>query len=143
MYISKSRILLRGLAARSFLVLNFLSFGSTSAPWCVVLSLLRSVVIISNRRISNWASQIPKTNMLPLCPYCLKFKIARAWAAKTNMTFWKLTVMVSLAHLLIFSKATDVKRYGQFSKCHVCFCGLDSGNLKFEIVRTNKQHICF
>ena len=34
-------------------------------------------------------------------------------------------------------------RYGQFSKFHVCFCGLDPGNLKFETVRTNKQHICF
>ena len=33
--------------------------------------------------------------------------------------------------------------YGQFSKSHVCFCGLDTGNLKFETVRTNKQHICF
>ena len=33
--------------------------------------------------------------------------------------------------------------YGQFSKFHVCFCGLDSGNLKFETARTNKQHICF
>ena len=22
--------------------------------------------------------------------------------------------------------------YGQFSKYHVCFCGLDSGNLKFD-----------
>ena len=33
--------------------------------------------------------------------------------------------------------------YGQFSKFHVCFCGLDSGNLKLETVRTNKQHICF
>ena len=33
--------------------------------------------------------------------------------------------------------------YGQFSKCHVCFYGLDYGNLKFETVRTNKQHICF
>ena len=33
--------------------------------------------------------------------------------------------------------------YGQFSKFHVCFCGLDSGNLKFETVRTNKQRICF
>ena len=31
--------------------------------------------------------------------------------------------------------------YGQFSKCHVCFCGLDSGNLKSETVRTNKQHL--
>ena len=26
---------------------------------------------------------------------------------------------------------------------HVCFCDLDSGNLKFETVRTNKQRICF
>ena len=33
--------------------------------------------------------------------------------------------------------------YSQFSKCHVCFCGLDPGNSKFETVRTNKQHICF
>ena len=33
--------------------------------------------------------------------------------------------------------------YGQFSKFQVCFCGLDPGNLKFETVRTNKQHICF
>ena len=32
---------------------------------------------------------------------------------------------------------------GQFSEFHVCFCGLDSGDLKFETVRTNKQHICF
>ena len=38
------------------------------------------------------------------------------------------------------NKATP---YGQFSKYHVCFCGLDPGNLKFETVRTNKQHICF
>ena len=33
--------------------------------------------------------------------------------------------------------------YRQLSKCHVCFCALDPGNLKFETVRTNKQHICF
>ena len=33
--------------------------------------------------------------------------------------------------------------YGQFSKCHFSFCGLDPGNLIFETVRTNKQHICF
>ena len=32
---------------------------------------------------------------------------------------------------------------GQFSEFHACFCGLDPGNLKFETVRTNKQHICF
>ena len=31
--------------------------------------------------------------------------------------------------------------YGQFSKFHVCFCGLDSGNLKFETVRTNEQRM--
>ena len=33
--------------------------------------------IISNRKNSNWASQILKANMLPICPYCLKFQIAR------------------------------------------------------------------
>ena len=33
--------------------------------------------------------------------------------------------------------------YGQLKRKHVCFCGLDSGNFKFETVRTNKQHICF
>ena len=37
----------------------------------------------------------------------------------------------------------SVNPYGQFSKCHVCFCDLDPGNLKFETVRTHKQHIYF
>ena len=32
--------------------------------------------------------------------------------------------------------------YGKFSKCHVCFCGLDLGNLKSETVRTHARHIC-
>ena len=36
-----------------------------------------------------------------------------------------------------------LKSYSQFSKFHVCFCGLDPGNLKFETVWTHKQHICF
>ena len=27
-----------------------------------------------------------------MCPYCLEFQIARVYAAKANMTFWKLTV---------------------------------------------------
>ena len=35
------------------------------------------------------------------------------------------------------------ENYGQLSTNHVCFCGLDSGSLKFETVRTNKQHISF
>ena len=38
---------------------------------------LRSVFIISNREISNWAYQILKANMLLICTYCLKFQIAR------------------------------------------------------------------
>ena len=38
---------------------------------------VRSVLIISNRKISNWASQILKANTLLMCPYCLKFQIAR------------------------------------------------------------------
>ena len=32
--------------------------------------------------------------------------------------------------------------YGQFSKFHVCFCGLDPGNLKFETAWTNRQRTC-
>ena len=43
----------------------------------MVLVLWRSVFIISNRKTSNWASQILKANMLLICPYCLKFEIAR------------------------------------------------------------------
>ena len=38
---------------------------------------------------------------------------------------------------------SSLEAYGQFSKIHICFCGLDSGNLKFETARTNKQRICF
>ena len=26
-----------------------------------------------------------------MCPYCLEFRIARVWAARTNLTFWRLT----------------------------------------------------
>ena len=38
---------------------------------------IRSVFIISNRKNSNWASQILKATMLLICPYCLEFQIAR------------------------------------------------------------------
>ena len=38
---------------------------------------IRSVFIISNRKISNRASQILKANMLLVCPYCLEFQIVR------------------------------------------------------------------
>ena len=37
----------------------------------------------------------------------------------------------------------DNNKYGQFSKVQILFCGLDPGNLRFEIVRANKQRICF
>ena len=33
--------------------------------------------------------------------------------------------------------------YGKFSEFQICFCGLDPGNLKFETVRTHKQHMFF
>ena len=39
------------------------------------------------------------------------------------------------------SPALQGNAYGQSSEFHVCFCGLDSGNLKFETVRTNRQHV--
>ena len=45
--------------------------------------------------------------------------------------------------LATMTSRSMMHRYGQFSKCHVRFCDLDPGNLKFETVRTNKQHICF
>ena len=46
-------------------------------PGCRRASASRSVFIISNRKISNRAYQILKANMLLICPYCLKFQIAR------------------------------------------------------------------
>ena len=48
--------------------------ASERQPW---RRLLRSVFMISNRKTSNWAYKILKTNMLIICPYCLKFQIAR------------------------------------------------------------------
>ena len=44
---------------------------------CLWLMRIRSVFIISNRTISNRASQILKENTLLMCPYCLKYKNAR------------------------------------------------------------------
>ena len=43
----------------------------------------------------------------------------------------------------ILRTVISTSKYGQFSKVNVYVCGLDSGNLKFETVRTHKQHICF
>ena len=57
---------------------------------------------------------------------------------KTQCTY---TVATTRALAEGISKAREP--YGQFSKKHVCFCGLDPGSLKFETVRTNTQHICF
>ena len=92
---------------------------------------------------------------------------------KTNMKFWKPTALVRTDHggvVLDFSLSSHMvvlasifrscsgspqvcrggifRRiamllYSQFSNVHVCFCGLDPGNLKFETVRINKQHVCF
>ena len=45
-------------------------------------------------------------------------------------------------YIYIHTLYTQV-HYGQFSEFQVCFCGLDPGNLKFETVRTNMQHMCF
>ena len=50
---------------------------------------------------------------------------------------------LSLSSPLPLGAAFQGAEHGQFSTFHVCFCGLDPGNLKFETVRTNKQHICF
>ena len=51
-----------------------------------------------------------------------------------------LTIIITIVTIIIYGV---VKCYGQFSTFHVCFCGLDPGNLKFETVQTNTQHICF
>ena len=32
----------------------------------------------------------------------------------------------------IYSARFSAEAYGQFPKFHVCFCGLDPGNLKFQ-----------
>ena len=44
--------------------------------------------------------------------------------------------------LLVCARDLEGTKYGQFSN-FMCFCGLDPGNLKFETVWTNKQHIYF
>ena len=33
-------------------------------------------------------------------------------------------------------------QYGKFSEFQVCSCGLDSGNLTSETVRTHKRRVC-
>ena len=54
------------------------SISSGLSSLCInIVHALRSVFIISNREISNRASQILKAKMLLIRPYCLKFQIAR------------------------------------------------------------------
>ena len=52
--------------------------------------------------------------------------------------YWLMIIILSIIIIM-----TIIRTYGQLSKFHVCFCGLDPGNLKFETVRTHKQRICF
>ena len=69
---------------------------------------------------------------------------ACGWAKHHHDTW--LTCMQLSTQLLCLFSPTELGHdlgYGQFSKFHVCFCGLDSGNLTFETVRTHKQHMCF
>ena len=58
--------------------------------------------------------------------------------SNTNMVQLLLLIIIIILIIMII-----IISYGQFSKCHVCFCGLGPGNLKFETVRTHKQHIYF
>ena len=50
-------------------------------------------------------------------------------------------IMILIMTIIVLTYYNDMimHHYGQFSKSHVCFCGLDPGNLKVETVRTNKQ----
>ena len=50
---------------------------------------------------------------------------------------------IQCVYIYKFPRLNIYDTYGQFSKFHACFCGLDPGNLKFETVRTNKQHMFF
>ena len=49
---------------------------------------------------------------------------------------------IMLIMLIMINEATNNNNTVSFQDSHVCFCGLDPGNLKFETVRTQKQHIC-
>ena len=69
--------------------------------------------------------------------------------SNTNNNDWlMLLIMIAILATLRQESKRSVRHpagsaYGQFSRFHVFFCGLDPGNLKFETVRTNQQHICF
>ena len=54
-----------------------------------------------------------------------------------------IVMIVIIIIIAVHLREPGACEYGKFSKIQVCFCGLDPGNLKFETVRTNKQHVCF
>ena len=58
--------------------------------------------------------------------YATTYSEETGWAARSSRS-WS-------------SSFSSFIHYGQFSKFHACFFSLDPGNLKFETVRTNKQH---
>ena len=88
--------------------------------------------------------------ILITCPMQVFFKhyLSNTWFLQK----WRILEQ----RMMILGTATDANKtneaaldkvaldkFGQFSKLHVCFCGLDPANLKFETVRTHKQRICF
>ena len=105
---------------------------------------VRSVFIISNRKISKLSVSNPKSKYVAYLPVLSQISNCQGLGRKNKHEILKTDHTMKAprtSQALPPSGAAD--RYGKFSKFQVCFCGLDPGNLKFETVRTNKQCICF
>ena len=102
-----------------------------------------SIQSVDESQISTWSPEVLNTNL----SYCFSPEIETLESLNTKVLSTNMAVP-SQPTLCCTSRCVRVilaqgPCYGQFSKIHVCCCGLDPGNLKFETVRTNKQQICF
>ena len=80
---------------------------------------------------------------LQICQICLCF-ICVVQTNKTGVCIRKQHTNSQFSCLKQKNTSRIAHGYGKFSNFQICFCGLDSGDLKFETVRThNKQRICF
>ena len=74
-----------------------LAARSRRTSFCV-----RSVSIISIFEFSNWASQIPKTNTLLFCSYCLKFQLPGSRPQKQTWNFENLPYICVHMYIYIY-----------------------------------------
>ena len=114
---------------------------------CVVILIKQNLKRNKNRRTNPGMNEVVDSftifGLLLLILLLLTITYYNTITYILNINYTNNTITILVYKISNYPYPCPKRFYGQFSKSHVCFCGLDSGNLRFETVRTNRQPICF